>query len=64
MDPHSIHIQERREKDNQWIATQYKLMDKDIGTLFDDWPIEWRILVNNEELSDTAFGSSTPCPNW
>ena len=62
MGPHVIHIQARRDEENQWLTTQYKLTDEELDTIIHEWPTEWKLPISREELSDTVEGLPLDAP--
>ena len=62
MGSHSIHIQAHWDGDKKCLSTMYKLMDEELGTIVADWPLEWKVLVSIEYLSDTEVGTLPDSP--
>jgi hypothetical protein len=38
-----MYVQERKDPDQQWMPTQYKLIEYDICHIIIDWEDEWKI---------------------
>ena len=54
--PYAIHIQAQHDVDNQWLTTQFKLADEDLDAIIDEWPLECKVTLSDEELSDIENG--------
>ena len=59
MGPHVIRIQVRHDSEKKWLTTMYKLMDEELEEIIDDWPVEWKVSVSIEELSNIEVSPPT-----
>ena len=62
MGPDAIHIQARCDHEKQWLTTLYKLTDAKLEAIINECPIEWKVLINIEELSDIEAGPPPDFP--
>jgi hypothetical protein len=40
---HHMYVQEKKDSDQQWFPTQYRLTEDDMGHIMVDWDDEWKI---------------------
>jgi hypothetical protein len=40
--PHHMYIQAKRDPDQQWLLTSYRLTKQDVSLIVNDWEAEWR----------------------
>ena len=57
-----IQIQEQHEIKHQWLKTHYKLTNEELEAIIDEWPLEWKVPVGIEELSDMEDGLPLDIP--
>jgi hypothetical protein len=40
---HHMYVQVKKDPDQQWLPTQYRLTEEEMGNIMDDWDDEWNI---------------------
>jgi hypothetical protein len=40
---HHMYVQAKKDPDQQWLPTQYRLMEEEMGHIMVDWEDEWKI---------------------
>jgi hypothetical protein len=48
---HHMYVQAKKDPDRQWLRTQYKLTEEDMGHIMVDWDDEWKIPLTEVEPS-------------
>jgi hypothetical protein len=46
-----MYVQEKKDPDQQWLPTQYRLMEEEMGNIMLDWDDEWKIPPTETEPS-------------
>jgi hypothetical protein len=45
---HHMYVQEKRDLDQQWFSTHYRLTEKDINLIVNDWKVKWKTPVKKK----------------
>ena len=48
---HHIFLQPRQDLQHQWLATQFQLFAAKIDAIIQDWPVEWKDPIVDDQLS-------------
>jgi hypothetical protein len=46
-----MYVQVKKDPDQQWLPTQYRLTEEEMGNIMDDWDDEWKIPPTETEPS-------------
>jgi hypothetical protein len=57
-----MYIQEKKDLDQQWLSTHYRVIEKEINQIVNDWDEEWRIPVTETMQQDTQLEKETQEP--
>jgi len=54
------YIQAKRDLDQQWLTTRYRLTESEVGQIIEDWEDEWKTLMPEIENLDTQLWENDP----